>query len=68
MRIYQSDSTTPAIKSKRKNTQKKYKSINNLQYHSIQTKASGVKGKKQKKKISNKNIRFLEGIGLKVKK
>lgn len=67
MRIYQSG--------KNKTTQggrKKYKSAVNLREKFIQTKAIGQKSqknkKKKKKQISKKNIKFLEGIGLKVKK
>lgn len=52
---------------------KKYKSVNSLQHYSIRVKALGEKGsdsvsQKKKKKLLKKNIRFLESIGLKVKK
>lgn len=53
---------------------KKYKSVDNLQQNFIRAKALGGVSRKKKKKsekqkgqISKKNIKFLEGIGLKVK-
>lgn len=73
MRIYQSEKTIPEMfSSGRKNMKKKYKSVNSLEQNFIQAKALGgesrkKKSKKQKKQISKKNIKFLEGIGLKVK-
>lgn len=70
MRIYKSDNTH--VPEMFHNMKKKYKSVNNLQQNFIRGKAVGEKSlkkktKKQKKQISKKNIKFLEGIGLKVK-
>lgn len=59
------------FKNKRKNVKKEYKSLNNRKYCVNQSEALGEKSqkksRKQKKKISKKNIKFLEGLGLKVK-
>lgn len=67
MRIYNSDNTSSAetLGSGRKN----YKSLDSPRHNFIRAKASGKKSqkKKSKKLISKKNIRYLEGLGLKVK-
>lgn len=54
-----------------KRVKKEYKGIDNRKHDIILAKALDEevqkKSKKQKKKISKKNIQFLEGLGLKVK-
>lgn len=74
MLIYHSDHASSKtfydLKRKRKNVKKEYKSIDNRKQCVIRTKPLSVedskKSKKRKKKISKKNIQFLEGLGLKV--
>lgn len=58
---------------KKKTVKKGYKSAAKRKPHCYSRKSVGAKGVKRskvqrKKKISKKNTRFLEGIGLKVKK
>lgn len=73
MLIYHSLNTTSKNSNVLRNNKgkKKYKSVNNRKPPVIQAKAVGVasqkKRKKSQKKITNKNIKFLEGLGLKVK-
>lgn len=58
-------------KNKRKSTKKKYKSVNSSKKDVIVEKVSGGDGQKKnnkrKIKISKRNIKFLEGLGLRVK-
>lgn len=66
-----SPKTTGNFKNKTNNVKKKYKSIVDRKRRVIQSKASNKVGQKketekQKKKISTRNIEFLEGLGLKV--
>lgn len=77
MRIYHPCNVSSEIfndfKNKRKNMKKKYKSIGKPKDGVNREKASAAiggqerKSKKLMKIITKKNIRFLEGLGLKVK-
>lgn len=68
MKIYNSDSDRSGAFGASKTNKKEYKSVDSVAQRFIRAKALGRKSRKtSKKQISKKNIKFLEGIGLKVK-
>lgn len=72
MLIYHNSNTSSKIfndfENRRKKEKKKYKSIDTRKKYVIRAKPSVKEGVKiQKNKISKKNIKFLDTLGLKVK-
>lgn len=69
MRIYNGEQVVPGTFGASKTEGKKYKSLDSQPQRFIRAKALSGKSRKKsrKKQISEKNIKFLEGIGLKVK-